>query len=86
MLGPLDQTHPLEKLARHGIALLAPHSAVEERQGDVLERRFERNQVERLEDKAEELVAEARRAALGEIVDQLVAQPVGAAVEAVQNP
>ena len=66
VVGPRPQADPLEVLERQRVALPPRHALVVERQRDVLERGLEGDQVERLEDEADEAVAVGRAAWLSD--------------------
>ncbi len=85
-LGPVGEPDPLEVLPRPAVALAPRHALVVERQGDVLDRGLEGDQVEGLEDEAEELAPEHRGARLGEVLHQLAVERVLALVVVVEEP
>ena len=79
--------HALERVERALLALGRAHAgAVRERQLDVLEHREVADQVERLEDEADLLVADVRALRRVEVLDRRAVQQIAAAARRVEQP
>ena len=79
MVHPIAQAHLLQGPLRAFATLFRGHSGVDERQLDVMQRVGARQQVERLEDEADFLVADTRQLVVAQIAHLLAVQPVLAA-------
>ncbi len=84
--GPGGDAHPIEVLDRPAVPLAALDALVVERQGDVLGRRLEVDEVERLEDEPEELAPEHGGTRLREVRDELAVEEVLPLVVTIEEP
>src|ERR1044072_7325265 len=73
---PLGEIDCLQRLLRHLVALRRADAAVDQRQFDVVQSCRAREQVERLKDEADFLIANAREFIVVHIGDVLAVQPV----------
>ena len=85
MVGPLLQAQFFEIFHRQFVALLAAHALVEEWKLHVFHRRLERDEVERLEDEANHLVAVFGSTGFREVFDEHIIESVFARIVVVEN-
>ncbi len=85
MVGAVAQADALQRGAGAAQSLGATQPGVHQRQGDLLEGRGARQQVELLEDEADAAAADARLGVVGQLADVLAAQQVSSAVGRVQT-
>ena len=85
MVGPLLQAQFFEIFHRQFVALLAAHALVEEWKLHVFHRRLERDEVERLEDEADHLVAVFGSTGFREVFDEHIIESVFARIVVVEN-
>ena len=85
MVGPLLQAQFFEIFHRQFVALLAAHALVEEWKLYVFYCRLERDEVERLEDEANHLVAVFGSTGFREVFDEHIIESVFARIVVVEN-
>src|SRR6187402_3130250 len=79
------QANALQIFARQLVACAPRYALIVEREGDVLFRRLEAEQVERLKDEADQSIAVVSGLTLAQIADQLVVEVVRPLIVVVQD-
>ena len=85
MVGPLLQAQFVEIFHRQFVALLAAHALIEEWKFHVFHRCLKRDEIERLEDEANHLVAVFGSTGFREVFDEHIIESVFARIVVVEN-